>query len=326
MRRTVFFSLIMLILPQLVQSQAVDNQQFSTIIIESEPNDQNNLQIITPVLLRNNNLYQNFDKNNFSFWGHSASNFFSSLILPGSAQAANKNWIRAGLFAAIEVVSIYMIVDFRNRGASGERRYEQFADENWSVVQYSQWLIDYHEVHGIQNPYLRDLENMIQEHEAAFTPDVDWNKVDLTVLRDVERNTPYVTTDDFDASNFSHVLPDYGSQQYYELIAKYYQYQAGWRDYNNFHNSLGHTGNLFNERYLIDRNGAFASPMFYKGVDLSEQFNDDFRKSRHFTSLLIANHFISAFDAYFTLKLKQNRIQATSSVLPGQQLNIRYSF
>ena len=326
MRRTVFFSLIMLILPQLVQSQAVDNQQFSTVIIESEPNDQNNLQIITPVLLRNNNLYQNFDKNNSSFWGHSASNFFSSLILPGSAQAANKNWIRAGLFAAIEVVSIYMIVDFRNRGASGERRYEQFADENWSVVQYSQWLIDYHEVHGIQNPYLRDLENMIQEHEAAFTPDVDWNKVDLTVLRDVERNTPYVTTDDFDASNFSHVLPDYGSQQYYELIAKYYQYQAGWRDYNNFHNSLGHTGNLFNERYLIDRNGAFASPMFYKGVDLSEQFNDDFRKSRHFTSLLIANHFISAFDAYFTLKLKQNRIQATSSVLPGQQLNIRYSF
>jgi len=326
MRRTVFFSLIMLILPQLVQSQAVDNQQFSTVIIESEPNDQNNLQIITPVLLRNNNLYQNFDKNNSSFWNHSASNFFSSLILPGSAQAANKNWIRAGLFAAIEVVSIYMIVDFRNRGASGERRYEQFADENWSVVQYSQWLIDYHEVHGIQNPYLRDLENMIQEHEAAFTPDVDWNKVDLTVLRDVERNTPYVTTDDFDASNFSHVLPDYGSQQYYELIAKYYQYQAGWRDYNNFHNSLGHTGNLFNERYLIDRNGAFASPMFYKGVDLSEQFNDDFRKSRHFTSLLIANHFISAFDAYFTLKLKQNRIQATSSVLPGQQLNIRYSF
>ena len=326
MRRTVFFSLIMLILPQLVQSQAVDNQQFSTVIIESEPNDQNNLQIITPVLLRNNNLYQNFDKNNSSFWNHSASNFFSSLILPGSAQAANKNWIRAGLFAAIEVVSIYMIVDFRNRGASGERRYEQFADENWSVVQYSQWLIDYHEVHGIQNPYLQDLENMIQEHEAAFTPDVDWNKVDLTVLRDVERNTPYVTTDDFDASNFSHVLPDYGSQQYYELIAKYYQYQAGWRDYNNFHNSLGHTGNLFNERYLIDRNGAFASPMFYKGVDLSEQFNDDFRKSRHFTSLLIANHFISAFDAYFTLKLKQNRIQATSSVLPGQQLNIRYSF
>ena len=326
MSRAVFFCLIILSFPKLVQSQAIDGNQFSSVLIESEPIDQRNLQIVTPVLSRNNHLYQNFDDSNYSFWDHSGANFFSSLILPGSAQVANRNWIRAGLFAAIEIVSIYMIVDFRNRGASGERKYEQFADENWSVVQYSQWLIDYHEIHGIQNPYLRDLENMIRGNEAAFNPDMDWNKVELSVLRDVERNTPYVTTDDLDASNFSHVLPDYGSQQYYELIAKYYQYQAGWRDYDDFHDTLGHTGNLFNERYLIDRNGAFASNMFYKGVDLAEQFNDDFRKSRHFTSLLIANHFLSAFDAYFTLKLKQNRVQATSSVLPGQQLIFRYSF
>ena len=237
----------------------------------------------------------------------------SSAILPGSAQAANKNWFRAGIYMAVEAASIYFIIDYNNRASRGERNYERFVDNNWSVVKYANWLVGYHDHHGIDNPYIDDLEAKLGGAEAAFNTSQDWSIDMLEVLRNVERNTPYFTTDQLAANNFSHVLPSYGSQQYYELVAKYYQFQAGWRDYN------------FNQ-FLIDRAGGTASPLFFDGADRAQRFNDDFRTSRHFMILLISNHLISAFDAYFTFSVKQNRLEATPSAVPGRQIQFRYNF
>ncbi len=320
--------IILFILPLPLLSQSNQDQIESDVILKNNYQEPSPLDLITPVLLRttDSDFNNEYHPSSSGFWNHSAAHFFSSLIIPGSAQIANRNWKRAGLFIAVEALSIYMIVDYRNRGISGERKYEQYADNNWSVVQYSEWLIDYHNFHGLNNQYLSELRNMVEGNQPAFTPDEDWSVVALETLRQVERNTLYVTTDDLGANNFSHVLPDYGSQQYYELIAKYYQYQAGWKDYDSFHNSLGHTDEQYFERYFIDRNGEYASPMFYKGVELADRFNNDFRRSRVFTSLLIANHFISAFDSYFTFKLKQNRLQAASSIMPGRQIIVNYTF
>jgi hypothetical protein len=252
--------------------------------------------------------------------------FAASAVLPGLGQAANKNWVKTGIFLAIEATAIYAAVEYQNRGKRGERSYEQWADQNWSVVQYANWLVEYHDVHGINNPYIEQLRAQLNGATPAFNPDIDWQTVSLALLRNTERNTPYIVTDDLTANNFSHVLPDYGSQQYYELIAKYYQYQAGWRDYHDYHNSLGHTGDQFNQRFFIERNGEYASPLFWEGADRALQFNNDYRTGGTFRLLLIANHVFSAFDAYFTVKLKQNRLTATPSLLPGHQLSMMLRF
>lgn len=283
--------------------------------------------IIIPVLFRTLN-YPDEQGNGFF---NTLSNkpglaFAASALIPGLGQAANRNWFRTGLFAAIEAISIYAVLEFQSRGRNGERSYERWADQNWSVVQYANWLVDYHDVHGISNPFIEQLRNQLNGASAAFDPSVDWNVVNLALLRNTERNTPFILTDDLTANNFSHVLPDYGSQQYYELISKYYQYQAGWRDYHDFHDSLGHTGNLFNQRYFINRNGDFASPMFWEGVSRAQMFNDNYRTGQNFRLLLIANHVFSAFDAYFTVRLKQNRLKATPSLVPGHQLNMKLRF
>lgn len=252
--------------------------------------------------------------------------FLSSALLPGSAQALNGNWIRAGLFAAVEATAIILAIDYRNRGVRGERNYEQRADQNWSVVQYAQWLVEYHDVHNINNPYIEDLRDQVSGLTPAFDTGADWPAVDITLLRNSERNTRYFTTDDQSANNFSHTLPAYGSQQYYELIAKYYQYQAGWRDYHDFHDQLGHTENDYNQRYFFDRNGAYASPLFWQFADDADRFNSLYRKGRTFQMLLIANHVASAFDALFTVQLKQNKIEATPSIIPGRQISMTVRF
>lgn len=252
--------------------------------------------------------------------------FLSSAIIPGSAQAVNRNWFRAGLFAAVEATAIILAIDYRNRGARGERNYERDADQNWSVVQYAQWLIEYHNVHNLSNPHIGNLEDEVTGLTPAFDTDIDWNAVDINTLRNAERSTRYITTDDQTANNFSHSLPAYGSQQYYELIAKYYQYQAGWKDYHDFHDQLGHTGSDFNQRFFFDRNGAYASSLFWQFADDAERFNDLYRTGRSFQMLLIVNHVASAFDALFTVQLKQNRVEATPSIEPGRQLSMTVRF
>ncbi|MDX1590681.1 MAG: hypothetical protein R3283_01885 [Balneolaceae bacterium] len=296
------------------------------VITEAEPAPQH-LQLL-PSILADSHSFESSPAANISKKINSSSglSFAASAIIPGLGQAANGNWIKSGIFLAIEAVAIYGALEYRNRGRRGERNYENWADQNWSVVQYANWLVEYHDVHGITNPYIEALRQELNGVSAAFNPNVDWEIVTLTLLRNVERNTPFILTDDLTANNFSHVLPDYGSQQYYELISKYYQYQAGWRDYHNFHNSLGHTGDQYNQRYYIDRNGAYASPLFWEGVDRANMFNDSYRTSSNFRLLLIANHVFSAFDAYFTVRLKQNRLSATPSLIPGHQVRLKLRF
>jgi len=320
--------LLLFLSPAMVLSQYVDQPADGLIHDADKPETGpiEHLHIVTPILLRDTITAEGNFNSEYSGFKRPGYLFMSSLILPGSGQLINRNPIRAGIYAALEITSIYMMVEYQKRGQRGERNYERFADSNWSVVQYAEWLIDYHDFHNISNPFLSQLRGMLTGVQSSFDTSIEWNQVDLMILRSVERNTPYVTTDDLGANNFSHVLPAYGSQQYYELISKYYQYQAGWRDYDGFHDQLGHTGDRFSERYFIDRNGLYASPFFYQGVQMSRDFNDDFRTRRTFLSLLIVNHFISAFDAYFTISLKQNRVVATSTAIPGEQLVLTYRF
>jgi len=246
--------------------------------------------------------------------------FLSSALIPGSAQAAQGNWVRAGIYMAVEVGTIYLHLNYNNRARRGERSYESWADQNWSVMQYAQWLVEYHDFNSISNPHLEDLRAMVNGFNPAFNTSVDWQRVNIQLLRNVERNTPYITTDNLTALNFSHVLPDYGSQQYYELISKYFQYAPGWRDYYPYHTEFG------TNPYFIDRAGGKASPMFFEGVDRNFRFNQDYRIANNLILLLITNHVISAFDAYFTVRVKQNRVQATPIASPYRQIQISWYF
>ncbi|MDZ7719014.1 MAG: DUF5683 domain-containing protein [Balneolaceae bacterium] len=320
-----FIGTLFFLIPLSVHGQEEISANVSSPVIKNFQSGQENYHLITPVLMRESSTL-NYQEEYAIRNGNIFQSFFSSLIIPGSGQIKNRSWWKAGLFFAIEATSVYLFVDNRNDARIGERDYEKYANRNWSVVQYSNWLVQYHEQNGLDNPHIDDLRQMLGNTEASFNVNKDWNEVNIDLLRQVERDTPYVTSDQNRTNNFSHTLPEYGSQQYYELISKYYQYQAGWKDYNNFHDNIGHTGTFYNERFVIDRGGSYASPFFYEAAQMAKQFNSDYRTSNTFLSILIANHVLSAFDAYFTFKMKQNRLEATSSIMPGKQIQLTYSF
>lgn len=310
-------TLIFCFLPLLLFSQPVKKgtSEFKASASSVQTVELTRNDLMQPVLARtpSNEFYDNSLQKTFT--ENSGLAFLSSAILPGSGQMVNKNWIRGGIYAALEVTTIYMMIDFNNRGERGQRRYEQFADQNWSVTQYAQWLISYHDVNGIDNPELENLRNSLGDAEPAFDPDVDWQNVNIDLLRKVERNTPFIRSDAQQNrdTNFSHILPAYGSQQYYELISKYFQFQSGWSDYNT-------------NQFFIEPGGGNASSFFFRGAALAEEFNDDFRLSKNLRILLFANHVISAFDSFFTFQLKQNRVKATTSASPTRLVTLNYNF
>ncbi len=244
--------------------------------------------------------------------------FLSSGILPGSAQAANGKWIRAGIYALTEAATIAYYFNRNATAKRQERDYERYADRNWSVLAYAQWLVDYSQEHHLTNGY-EELAN----HIAGQSPDFsntrnDWFKVSLPLLQKVERNTPYVL-EDRRMSNFSHNLPDYGSQQYYELISKYWQFQSGWQDI--FLNPL------LNPNFPFFKwDGSDASAMFYEGRDRASDFNDNYRLANNLLSLIIVNHIISAFDGYMTVKLNNSRLQASANLLRPDSFSLVLSF
>lgn len=236
----------------------------------------------------------------------------SSAIVPGSGQAANKKWVRAGLYFLAEAVITGIHIKSYHDAKAKQQQYQRFADNHWSVVTYAKWLVDYHEQNDLSNRYIDELRQHIDGASADYNPNSDWEKVDIELLRNVEENTPFVYPEDV-GNKFSHVMPDYGSQQYYELISKYYQYGPGWND--------------FERKYQLHWDGSGMPQNFVLGANLAEDFNDSYRLAGNMVSFLILNHIVSAFDAFLTVKMKNKKLETDSNLLnPHRTFSVKFHF
>lgn len=243
-----------------------------------------------------------------------------SAIVPGLAQAANKKWIRAGAYLVADAVLLAVHFNSLNQARERERQYEQFANSNWSVVTYARWLVAYNEQNNLSNPYIVELREQIEGVDPAYNPDVDWQVVDIELLRNAERETLYISPEG-PGNAFSHVMPAYGSQQYYELISKYYQYGPGWNDFGQ-----DRAGDPLDNLYLLEWDGSDMPFNFFRGSSLSERFNDKYRLAGNMVSLLVLNHVVSAFDALFTVKFKNSRLEAETNLFRVRQFTLKYHF
>ncbi len=236
--------------------------------------------------------------------------FLASAVVPGLGQAANRQWWKTALFVAVEAAAIGVYIHRENRGRDGERYYEKIGNKHWSVVAYAQYLVTNHgNEHGKSFQQLLTDEGKGQFIDGAgpfgginpaFDIDIDWALVDITQLRIAERNSFYAT-----GFAFSHDLPDYGSQQYYELMSKSFQFGPGWREWHTTEPG----------RFNID--SGIMPEQFWYHAQIGFDFNDDLSVARNMLTLIVTNHFIAAFDAFFTQKLRAARMQPTASMEYG---------
>jgi hypothetical protein len=261
----------------------------------------------------------------------------SSAIIPGSGQAINGKWGRAAAYFLAEAVSLAYYFNQNAQAKDNERAYEAYADQNWSVLAYAQWLVAYSEANGLTNGYealqseLALLSPGDQNPNFGNTSD-DWRKVNLTTLRNVEVETRFVFDNPAGCgsndppncqikSEFSHVVQDYGSQQYYELMSKYYQFQPGWQD---FHTQRLSDGNGHIYQYTWNRD--MITGNFIEGRDRAYEFNENYRQAGNILKFLVVNHVISAFDAFFTVKLKNSRLETQANLVVEESVSLIWHF
>lgn len=136
-----------------------------------------------------------------------------SAILPGAGQVYNGDYWIAGIFVVVEATLITTAIVYDNKGDDQTNYFQNYADDynnpdhHWSVVDYADWLAQYHGA---------DLTKILIPGTENLPP---WEQVNWAELNAAEVG--------------SHHLYPHGDQQYYEMIGKYHEYAAGWNDYTS---------------------------------------------------------------------------------------------
>ncbi len=209
-------------------------------------------------------------------------------ILPGSGEFYAKSYIKAAVFFAIEagLWTAYAIYD--NKGDDQTEQYENYADQNWSINKYAQWLVD--------------------QQFTGYTAITNPNNPDKETLR--------LQVNEVERQNFSHQLPPFGAQQYYELIGKYQNFVAGWADADISVLSK----NPGSPNYY----GTYKTTMYVDYAADRQQANDYYDMASTSTTLVIVNHLLSAADAAWSVSMFNKDLRVKSSVRMKSKLSHDY--
>ncbi len=150
----------------------------------------------------------------------------------------------------------------------------------------------------------------------------DWDVVlnFFSQIQNVEREMFHLET----LAAFSHTLPDFSEQQYYELVGKYYQFAPGWEDYPAWRDENGEfTVAIDPSMTGPDDSRPNVSARFFQYADDHAHANDVLRRASRVTTLLIATHFIAAIEAAVSAKLHNDRITPSLEIGRSESGNPR---
>jgi hypothetical protein len=238
-----------------------------------------------------------------------------SFAVPGAGQIYTEDFLKAGIYAAIEVGAIVLAVSYDNKGDDQTEFYEDYANDNWSASRYANWSYENAnkliELYNQQKNASRELLNL--DDYANLFYDAERTQVNWSVLNKLEEDIGWY---------YSHKLAPFGDQQYYEMIGKYSQFNVGWIEF-----------------------GDDVTKPYSFGVPVVEQFkwyskergkaNDYYNIAKWAVIAVVSNHFISAIDAAwsaskfnkrlnFNISLESENIGFYKDYYP--QLNLSYSF
>jgi hypothetical protein len=214
-----------------------------------------------------------------------------SLIIPGAGEIYTGEYLKAAVFIALEAGLVTAGLIYDKKGDDKTTEFQNYADQNWDVVKYADWIVD-----NTQQ------EIGIDKNTQGLLP---WERVNWQQLNNAERNAGSIL-----GGGFSHTLPPHGDQQYFEMIGKYRQYSPGWNDYNTLEN--GSNWNL-----------TTANMLFYAGE--RGKANDYYNTASAFVIGIYINHFLSALDGVWSA-INYNDNLAVNMRVQGQQFADHYEY
>jgi hypothetical protein len=141
-----------------------------------------------------------------------------SLVVPGAGHFYTERYWEAAAFFAADVVAWVLAYHYDKKGDRQTDFFQNYADEHWSVVDYATYAEATYAGGTTFNWRNANFNN------TSLRP---WQRVDWNELNRMER---HIGGSQGPGQYYSHTLPPYGDQQYYELIGKYGQFNQGWDD------------------------------------------------------------------------------------------------
>ena len=266
-----------------------------------------------------------------------------SAVVPGAGQVYNGGWVKASVAVAAEAGILWAWASWRSKGNDGRDAYQAMAHAHWSAVRYAHWLNDYTAYLNslpagppintdpiLIDPALGNI-NLMQPGTWSMEEQLAVRQL-FVAIRRVEGQVYHPET----GARFSHVLPFFGEQQYYELVGKYFQFAPGWDDYR----FLVRDGKIT----WIDADGNFiksidpektgpgntkpnVSSRFYDYAVRHSKANDYLRRASRMTVVLMLNHLLAAADAAITARLHNNRLRTRVAMVQQQvAFSLQYTF
>ena len=200
-------------------------------------------------------------------------------IIPGTGELYAKSYIKAAIFFAVEAGLWTAYSIYQSEGNQQTEDYQNFADNHWDVYKYAQWLKD---------------QNFSGSEGINLSADKYTLRKQVNVV---------------EAQNFSHQLPPYGEQQYYELIGKYQNFVTGWEDA---------------DLTQVNRNnyGSYKTDMFVNYSYDRQEANSYYDKGTTSLTLIIFNHILSSADAAWSVTMFNKDLK----VKTGVAMKNRYSY
>ncbi|MBN8588753.1 MAG: hypothetical protein J0L94_10585 [Rhodothermia bacterium] len=245
--------------------------------------------------------------------------FFASAALPGAGQAYNRQFVKMGVFTGTELASILFQRKWQNQGNTDYETVKLTAHKGWSIIRYAQWLNGFS---GYNGPKIT-ISDAIKKID--LTNPIAWTNEDIQTVRDLfiaVRAAEDQSKNPKTGAAFSHKIPFFGEQQYYELVGKYYQYGPGWPDYNG----ADDPDEKVDGKYI---NAPEQFLAYAKAHGASQAL---LRKASRISTVIVFNHFVSAFDAGISARLHNRKIAATpmtmlseaGEVIPAVSLSFQW--
>jgi hypothetical protein len=234
-----------------------------------------------------------------------------SLIIPGAGQLYSGTWWRAIPWFAIEVAGWAVFASYHNKGQNKTDEFEKYAGWrdtpnhfDYRAYMYAEYLVAKDSLRAREgNEYTRTFDEWINE---------PWDER--------EQHLP---------APFTHDVKTDDSQQFYEMIGKYFsQFGWGWQDTHDGGNSQWTNPPDWTNPVAglqADNTSTIAfdggSTMFFYYRDLRAKANDLLDKGNVAMEVVLVNHILSALDAAIAVRSHNKKLAASQSL---GDLRLRY--
>jgi hypothetical protein len=203
-----------------------------------------------------------------------------SAVVPGAGQFYTKSYWQSAAFFSVEVLTWVVYASYEKKGDQQTNTFQQFANDHWSVVRYTDW---------ININYGRAIS---EDPDLSLTP---WQRINWDELNAVEEQIAQM----YPPTGFTHKLAPYSDQQYFEMIGKYSQFGGGWDD-----------ATAYTKADVIANNGiGNVSPRFLEYRDMRDKANGFYNIATTVSYVIVANHIFSMLEAAFNASKINHRIQ-----------------